>query len=76
VIALTDTETLIINRDCFESVLKANPGVAERLSRVLERIHAENLAKMQARGVADPKDKPTSALSILKLVKNFFGIPG
>jgi hypothetical protein len=31
---------------------------------------------MQARGVADPKEKPTSAMSILKLVKNFFGIQG
>jgi len=76
VVALTDTLALIIGRDSFESILKANPEVTERLSRVLERVNAENLARLQAHGVADPKAQPTSARSILKLVKSFFGIPG
>lgn len=74
VVALTDTRVLIIDRECFESILKANPAVAERLSQVLERINAQNLARMQAQGVADPQAKPTPARSLLKLVRGFFGL--
>ena len=74
VVALRDTYVLIIDRDCFETVLKANPAVAETLSKDLERIVAENLEKLKAQGVADQKAKPTSAHSLLNRVKRFFGL--
>ena len=74
VVALVDTRVLIIDRDCFESTLKANPAVVNALSKELERIQAENLATLQARGVADPDAKPRTAGVLLSLVKRFFGL--
>ncbi|KPJ55254.1 MAG: hypothetical protein AMS16_04320 [Planctomycetes bacterium DG_58] len=74
VVALAETRVLIIDRDCFESIIKANPAVADALSKELERIHAENLAKLQAKGVADPGAKPQTAGTLLKLVRRFFGL--
>jgi len=74
IVALTDTRVLILDRECFESVLKANPAVVDALSKELERIHAENLSRLQASGVADPKAKPRTAGTLLGLVKRFFGL--
>ena len=73
IIAMTDTQVLIIDRQCFESVLRANPGVADELSKELERIHAENLARLQARGAIPAGPAPT-AHSILSAVLRFFNL--
>ena len=72
VVALRDTRVLIIDRECFETVLRANPAIAESLSKDLERINAENLAKLQARGQADRDAKPHTAGSILTRLRKFF----
>ena len=73
IIAMTDTQVLIIDRQCFESVLRANPGVADELSKELERIHAENFARLQARGAVPAGPAPT-AHSILGAVLRFFNL--
>lgn len=75
VVAVRDTRVLVIDRECFETVLKGNPAVVEKMSEVLERIHAENLEKLKARGVADREAKPTSARSLLTRVRKFFRLP-
>jgi CRP-like cAMP-binding protein len=74
VVAMEDTRVMVIDRECFESVLKANPEIAEKLSEELERIEAENLARLQEQGVVDPKAEPTSAHSLLGRLKRLFGL--
>lgn len=72
VVALTDTRVLIIDRECFETVLRANPAVAEKLSETLEWIQTENAAKLEAQGLAASQTGPKSARSILAMVRRFF----
>jgi small-conductance mechanosensitive channel/CRP-like cAMP-binding protein len=71
VVALVDTQVLAVDRACFETVLRANPAVAEALAKTLERLSAENVAKLQARGVA-VEAAPKSAGFILDLVRKLF----
>jgi hypothetical protein len=74
VVAMADTQVLVIDRHCFESVLRANPAIAGELSTQLERIHVENVTKLQAHGAADARAKPANAHSILQSVLRFFNL--
>ena len=74
VVALIDTCVLIISRDCFHTVLEANPTIVERLTAALERINAERTKRQQEQGIAEAAGKAMPGRSLLRHVRHFFGL--
>ena len=74
VTALVETCVLIIDYDCFHTVLEASPAVVEKLTAALERINAEKAKLLQAQGRTEGAEEAPSGRSLLHHVRHFFGI--
>jgi small-conductance mechanosensitive channel/CRP-like cAMP-binding protein len=73
VIALTDCEFLVLNKEGFHDVLSANPMIAQALSQILAKRRLE-LDQERAKGLPKEKLIAESSQSILEKIKAFFGL--
>jgi len=76
VVALEETRVVVVDKQTFEAVLRANPVIAQSLSEVLAKIEAENACRSAAwaKKAEQEAPPPTSSGAFLRMIKKFFGL--
>ncbi len=74
IIAETETEVLILNRDDFADILQRKPAIAERISKILAQRKLELGEFAKTTGERTKKEARKEQRSILKQIKSAFGL--
>jgi CRP-like cAMP-binding protein len=74
VMAMADTDVVVIDKANFAGVITGNPAIAQSLSEILERRLAEIGAKMAELERERPRERMVAASqsSLLKRIRSFF----
>jgi small-conductance mechanosensitive channel/CRP-like cAMP-binding protein len=71
--ALEDTETVVIGKDAFDAIIKADPTVVEKLSEVIER-RRKQLIEGKPADEDVPPEKAEDEETVLDRIKGFFNL--
>lgn len=75
VIAVDDTEAIIVHHDAVGPLIEQNPALAERLSEALERRLAENQTMLAASAaMPSPNGADLSQPGLLRMIRSWFGL--